>query len=73
VVTIKIRGMSCEHCEAAVAEALSAVPGVTNVEVRLKKLWEKESIATCEGVEDEIILWAAVEEAGYEPVEITFT
>ena len=73
MVTIKIKGMSCEHCQAAVAEALNEVPGIKNVEVRLKKLWEKESVATCEGVDDEIVLWSAIENAGYEPVEITFS
>ena len=69
--TIKIKGMSCEHCAAAVNEALSAVAGVKAVEVKLKKLWQKESIAICEGNADEAALWAAVEEAGYEPLEIT--
>ena len=31
--TISIEGMHCQHCVAAVNEALQAVPGVTSVAV----------------------------------------
>ena len=65
--------MTCDHCVRAVVNALSDVPGVTKAEVKLKKLWQKESTAICEGEADESALWAAVEEAGYEPVKITGT
>ena len=68
---IKINGMSCEHCQAAVKEALTAVPGVSKVKVKLKKLWQKDSFALCEGSAEDSALLAAVKEAGYEPVEIT--
>jgi copper chaperone CopZ len=33
--TVRIEGMSCEHCTAAVAEALRAIPGVADVRVDL--------------------------------------
>lgn len=33
--TLKIDGMSCGHCQKAVQEGLSAVPGVQNVDVSL--------------------------------------
>lgn len=33
--TIKIKGMSCQHCVAAVTKALSELPGVSNVKVDL--------------------------------------
>jgi len=33
--TLDIQGMSCGHCVAAVKKALSAVPGVLEVEVSL--------------------------------------
>jgi copper chaperone len=35
--TIKIEGMSCGHCTAAVTKALSAIDGLTDVKVDLEK------------------------------------
>ena len=32
---IKVKGMSCEHCVAAVTKAVAGLPGVSNVEVDL--------------------------------------
>ena len=69
--TIKIKGLTCSHCATTVANAISGVPGVTKVEVKLKKLWQKESTATWEGNAEEAALRSAIEEAGYEPVEFT--
>ena len=40
---LKIEGMTCGHCKAAVENALKAVPGVTSVTVELEK---KEAIVT---------------------------
>jgi len=34
--TLKVKGMSCEHCVKAVTNALSALAGVANVSVNLK-------------------------------------
>ena len=34
--TIKIRGMSCQHCVMAVTKALAGIEGVTDVRVDLK-------------------------------------
>ena len=58
---IEIEGMSCAHCTAAVERALSAVPGVTKVEVSLDP-----PVARVEGQAPTDALQAAVEEAGYE-------
>lgn len=59
---LKIEGMSCMHCVKSVTEALSQVPGVTDVqEVSL----EKET-ATVNGSPDAQALVAAVQEAGYQ-------
>ncbi|GEN32422.1 copper chaperone [Cerasibacillus quisquiliarum] len=33
--TLKVQGMTCEHCEAAVKGALEGIEGVTQVEVHL--------------------------------------
>jgi len=35
-VILNVSGMSCEHCVKAVNNALSAIPGVTNITVSLK-------------------------------------
>jgi len=36
-VTLKIQGMSCQHCVNRVQKALEAVPGVTSAEVTIGK------------------------------------
>ncbi|MFD1633847.1 heavy-metal-associated domain-containing protein [Haloplanus ruber] len=59
--TITVEGMSCEHCERAVVEALAAVDGVTDATADR----ETES-ATVEGDPDAAALVAAVADAGYE-------
>ncbi len=58
--TLTVEGMSCEHCEQSVAEALRDIEGVTAVSVDR----EGES-ATVDGDADEDALVAAVEDAGY--------
>lgn len=58
--TLTVEGMSCEHCEQSVADALRDVEGVTDVSVDR----EGES-ATVGGDADEDDLVAAVEDAGY--------
>lgn len=35
--TIKVQGMTCNHCKASVTEAVSKVPGVSSVTVDLLK------------------------------------
>jgi len=35
--TLKIQGMTCNHCVMRVAKALKAVPGVQDAQVDLKK------------------------------------
>jgi copper chaperone len=32
---IKVKGMTCEHCVAAVTKAVASLPGVSNVKVDL--------------------------------------
>ena len=60
---IKIEGMSCGHCKAAVEKALQAVAGVQTAAVDLEK---KQAIVT--GDAPLAALCAAIEEAGYEVV-----
>jgi copper chaperone len=35
--SIKIKGMSCQHCVMAVTKALSGIEGIRNVKVNLEK------------------------------------
>lgn len=63
--TIAIEGMRCQHCVAAVNDALKAVAGVTSVAVDLagKK-------AVVEGTASDADLKAAVEDVGFDVVGI---
>jgi len=59
--TLTVEGMSCEHCEQSVAEALEGVAGVERASA------DRESAsATVEGDADPDALVAAVDEAGYD-------
>lgn len=58
---LKIKGMSCGHCESAVASALSEVAGVEKVRVNLT-----DGTAQVEGNAELSALVAAVESEGYE-------
>ncbi|MDR1059088.1 MAG: cation transporter [Treponema sp.] len=61
--TLKIEGMSCEHCVKHVTEALKAVRGVKSAKVSLK---EKSAVVD-HGEEANLALMKdAVTEAGYE-------
>jgi len=61
-VTYRVPGMTCEHCRIAVAEELSAVPGVECVEVDLDAKLVNVNGAPL----DDAALRAAIDEAGYE-------
>jgi copper chaperone CopZ len=58
--TLKVTGMTCQHCVAAVTKALQQVPGVTATDVRLE-----QGQATVDGAADPAALLAAVTEEGY--------
>lgn len=60
--TIAIEGMHCQHCVAAVTEALKAVSGVTSVQVSLEK---NNAVVEGTGLED-AALKAAVEDTGFD-------
>lgn len=59
--TITVEGMSCEHCEQTVEEALEEVAGVASATADR----DSES-ATVEGSAEPGVLVTAVENAGYE-------
>jgi copper ion binding protein len=58
---LEIEGMSCNHCVAAVAEALGELPGVTVDNVRIGEA--QVSYHPDQVSPDQIVL--AVEDAGY--------
>jgi copper chaperone len=61
-VTYSVPAMHCGHCERAVRKEVSAVPGVTAVDVDL----ETKIVTVTGGQLDDAALRAAIEEAGYE-------
>lgn len=61
---IKIEGMSCGHCKAAVEKALKAVAGV---EIAVVDLEKKQAVVTGNAAME--AMREAVEDAGYEVVE----
>jgi copper chaperone CopZ len=62
-VVYAVSGMSCGHCEKAIKEELSALPGVTTVEADAKA--GKVSVTATAPLDDDAVR-AAVDEAGYE-------
>ena len=61
--SIKIKGMSCQHCVMAVTRALTAVDGVKDVKVDLKS-----GVATYteDKAVDPMVVAAAIKMAGFE-------
>ncbi len=59
---ITVTGMTCEHCEKAVRTEISAIPGVSQVDIDLAS---GEVTIMAEPAPEMTALRAAVEEAGY--------
>ncbi len=62
-ILFSVPGMSCNHCKMSVTRALSAIEGVTAVEVDLVT---KKVAVSCTGEPDEKKMLAALENAGFE-------
>ncbi len=62
MIKLKVTGMTCQHCERAVSEALSGVAGVEEVIAVSRERDE----AVVEGSPDVATLIAAVKEEGYD-------
>lgn len=60
MVNLKIDGMSCSHCQAAVEKAIKEVPGTTDVDISLE-----DGFAVVRGSSAVERLLKAIEEAGY--------
>ena len=67
-VTLKIRGMMCGHCEAAVRKALEAIPGVASAAADHEKGIAVVDLAV---PVDEAAFKKAIEDEGYEYLGIT--
>lgn len=63
--TITVTGMTCGHCAASVTEELTAVDGVTSVDVDLVAGGDSPVTITSDGPLDDAAVAAAVDEAGY--------
>jgi copper chaperone len=61
--TIKVKGMSCQHCVNAVSKTLSGIEGVQGVKIDLAK-----GEATFEELKpvDDALIRERIEKAGYE-------
>lgn len=58
---LEVSGMTCGHCVSAITSAVSALPGVTGIDVDL----EAGSVRV-EGTPDAAAVTAAIEDAGYD-------
>ena len=63
--TFQVVGMTCAHCERAVTEEVTAIAGVTGIEVSAAT--GVLTIESGSAVDDALVI-AAVEEAGYSAV-----
>ncbi len=64
--TIKVKGMSCQHCVMSVKKALSQLEGIRDVDVDLQK--GEVRLENPRGIEAKVIE-KAIEQAGYEVVQ----
>ncbi len=63
--TIKINGMSCQHCVASVTKALSEIDGISDVQVNLEN---GETTFNEQNPVDEQTIKDAIKKIGFEVV-----
>ena len=61
--SVKIKGMSCQHCVASTTKALEAIDGITNVRVDLD-----QGQAHYDGEVDKKVIEDAISKIGFEVV-----
>ncbi|MBC9783643.1 copper chaperone CopZ [Heliobacterium chlorum] len=65
-ITLKVEGMSCGHCKAAVEKALHSLTGVSKAEVNLAA---KEVALSFDETQTSIdVIKEAIEDAGYDVI-----
>ena len=62
--TIKIKGMSCQHCVGSTQKALEAINGISNVQINLA-----QGEATFEGKVDTQTVKEAIAKIGFELIQ----
>jgi copper chaperone len=62
--SVKINGMSCQHCVASTRNALEAIEGISNVEIDLDR-----GTATFDGSVSPEVVSQAIAAIGFEVVE----
>lgn len=62
--TIKIKGMSCQHCVGSVRKALEAIAGISNVQIDLA-----QGEATFDGQADSQRVKEAITKIGFEVIQ----
>lgn len=63
MITLKIKGMSCQHCVNSARKALEAVPGIANIQIDLAK-----GEATFDGMVDIQTAKEAITKIGFEVI-----
>ncbi len=63
---LNVEGMTCDHCKMAVSRAVSALDGVSEVQVDLEEKSVSVRFEGSQGALDQIK--GAIEEAGYQVV-----
>ena len=61
--TIKVKGMSCQHCQASVTEALKGIEALSDVSVNLEK---GEASFSSSGEVDMARITAAIRDIGFD-------
>lgn len=62
--TIKIKGMSCQHCVESTRKSLEGIPGISNVQIDLAK-----NEATFDGKVDIQSVKEAITKIGFELIQ----
>ncbi len=65
--TVKVKGMSCQHCVMSVTKALSSIEGLENVKVDLMK--GEATFDETKPVDAEVIK-KAIDKIGFEPGDV---
>jgi Copper chaperone len=66
-ITLKIKGMHCEHCKMRIEQALLGLSGVSKADASLT--WKKATLETDKDISD-VLLKDTINELGFEVTDI---
>ena len=69
-ISMKVKGLTCEHCAASVREELEELPGTVSVDVDVVKDGLSNVVLETKTPIDEKAIRDAINEAGYELISI---